>query len=180
MTSETITYGLEKRELKLNFWQKVQHFGIVGFCFILPVTFTVMHLKDYFKNSFKPLTSGEIWFIIIPTVLGILLFYLQKSRLKFKEVHTNLNKSQLNNIIEKVAEELEWHIHTSNSKAIVARTHPGFSSGSLGEQITILFDHNKVLVNSICDPNKKSSLISLGRNGQNETTLIENIKNASL
>jgi dolichol kinase len=179
MTSEKVKYGLENRELKLSFWEKVQHYGIVGFCFIIPATLTFMYLKDYFENSHKPIKSGEIWFLIIPALLGILFFYLQKSRLKFKEVNTNLNKSQLKKIIDKVAEELEWHIYKSNSKVILAKTHPGFLSGSWGEQITILFDNKKVLVNSVCDLDKKSSLVSMGRNGQNENKLIEEIKKAS-
>ncbi|MEY8848584.1 hypothetical protein AB9K26_07200 [Psychroserpens sp. XS_ASV72] len=179
MTVEKIKYGLKNGELKLSFWETVQHYGIVGFCFVIPITLTVMHLKDYFENSPKPIKSGEICFLIIPTLLGIIFFYLQKSRLKFKEVNTNLNKIQLNKIIEKVAEELEWDFHFSNPKAIVAKTHPGFLSGSWGEQITILFDNKKVLVNSICDLDKKSSLVSMGRNGQNEHRLIEEIKKAS-
>ncbi|WP_431106806.1 hypothetical protein [Winogradskyella poriferorum] len=179
MTIEKIKYGLENRELKLSNWDKFSHYGIVGFCFIIPLTFTFLHLKDYFSHTPKPIKSGEIWFFIIPTLIGILFFYLQKNRLKFKEVNTNLNKSELNKIIEKVAEELEWHLHFSNSKAIVAKTHPGFLSGSWGEQITILFDNRKVLVNSICDPEKKSSVVSMGRNKQNENKLIEEIKKAS-
>lgn len=179
MTKEKVKYGLENRELKLSFWEKVQHYGIVGFCFIMPVTFAFKHLKDYFENSPKPIKSGEIWFLIIPTLLGILFFYLQKSRLKFKEVNTNLNKSQLKKIINKVAEELEWHIYVSNSKVIIAKTHPGFLSGSWGEQITILFDYKKILVNSVCDLDEKSSIVSMGRNRQNENKLIEEIKKAS-
>lgn len=179
MTNNEIKYGLENHELKLSFREKVQHYAPAGFCFIIPITLIFTHLKDYFENSPKPIKSGEIWFLMIPTLLGIIFFYLQKSRLKFKEVNTNLNRSQLNKIIDKVANELEWHLYFSNSKAIVAKTHPGFLSGSWGEQITILFGNKKVLVNSICDLDKKSSLVSLGRNGQNENKLIEEIKKAS-
>ena len=75
MTSEKVKYGLENRELKLSFWEKVQHYGIVGFCFIIPATLTFMYLKDYFENSHKPIKSGEIWFLIIPALLGIIFFY---------------------------------------------------------------------------------------------------------
>ena len=179
MTKEKIKYGLENRELKLGFWGKIQHFGIVGFCFIIPITLTALYLKDYFNESARPLKTGDIWWVIIPTLLGILFFYVQKRRLRFKKVNTNLNKSELNKIIEKVAAELEWQIYFSNSKAIVAKTHPEILSGSWGEEITILFDYKKVLVNSICDLDKKSSLVSMGRNGQNENKLIEEIKKAS-
>ena len=179
MTSEQIKYGLENQELKLSNWDKFSHYGIVGFCFIFPLTLTFLHLKDYFENTAKPVKTGEIWFFTIPTLMGILFYYLQKNGLKFKEVRTDLKKSELNKIIEKVANELEWNLSFSNSKAIVAKTYPGFLSGSWGEQITILFDNGKVLVNSICDPAKRSSITSMGRNKQNENKLIEEIKKAS-
>ena len=60
----------------------------------------------------------------------------------------------------------------------MAKTHPSFSSGSWGEQITILFDNRTILVNSICDLDKKNSVVSMGRNKQNENTLINEIKKA--
>lgn len=179
MTTENIKYGLETRKLKLSNWDKFFHYGIVGFCFINPLAFTFLHLKYYFLNTSKPIKPIEIWLFLIPTLIGILFFHLQNNKLKFKEVNTSLNKSELNKIIEKVAEELEWNLHFSNSKAIVAKTHPRFLSGSWGEQITILFDNKKVLVNSICDPDKETSIVSMGRNNQNEKKLIEEIKKAN-
>jgi len=179
MNNEQIKYSLENRELKLSNWEKFSHYGIVGFCFIIPLTFIFLHLKDYFENTPKPIRSGEIWFFIIPTLIGIWFYYIQKKRLKFKEVNTSLNRTELNKIIEKVANELEWTLNLTKSKIIVAKTHPSFLSGSWGEQITILFDNRKVLVNSICDPDKKSSLVSMGRNKQNENKLIKEIEKAS-
>jgi hypothetical protein len=171
MNNEQLKYSLLNRELKLSNWEKFSHYGIVGFCFIIPLTFTFLHLKDYFENTPKAIKSGEMWFFIIPTLIGILFYYIQKNRLKFKEVNTSLNRAELNKIIEKVAEELEWEIYLKNSKIIVAKTHPSFLSGSWGEQITIIFENGKVLVNSICDPDKRSSVVSMGRNKQNEDKL---------
>jgi hypothetical protein len=178
MNNEQIKYSLANRELKLSNWKKFSHYGIVGFCFITPLTFTFLHLKDYFENTPKTIKTGEMWFFIIPTLIGILFYYIQKNRLKFKEVDTSLNRAELNKIIEKVAEELEWQIILKNSKRIVAKTYPSFFSGSWGEQITIIFDNRKVLVNSICDPDKKSSVVSMGRNKQNEDKLIKEIRKA--
>jgi len=179
MTREQIRYGLDNQKLKLIKWENFSHYSIVGFCFIIPLTITFFHLKAYFENTKRIIASGEIWHIIVPVLLGIFLYFLQKSRLKFKEVHTNLNKQQLLKIIEKVAIKLEWNAHFSNSSVIVVKTHPGFLSGSWGEQITILFDNKKVLINSICDPAKKSSIVSMGRNKQNENLLITEIKKAN-
>ena len=63
--------------------------------------------------------------------------------------------------------------------AIMAKTRPGFLSGSWGEQITILFDGNTILVNSICDLDMRGSVVPMGRNKKNMNRLIEEIKKAS-
>ncbi|WP_136668314.1 hypothetical protein [Flavobacterium sp. H122] len=86
-----------------------------------------------------------------------------------------MTREELDPIIEKVAKELEWTSYVVNKKMIIAKTHPNFFSGSWGEQITILFDKNQVLVNSICDPDKRSSVVSMGRNTKNMNRLIEEI-----
>ncbi len=65
-----------------------------------------------------------------------------------------------------------------DEKIIIAKTHPSIFSGSWGEQITILFDDDRILINSICDPDKKSSVVSMGRNKKNVSKLLEEINQA--
>lgn len=60
------------------------------------------------------------------------------------------------------------------------KSNPRLWSGSWGEQITILFYKNRVLVNSICDLEKQNSVASYGRNKENMAKLIEEIKKANL
>lgn len=69
---------------------------------------------------------------------------------------------------------------SATNDAFIANTNPGFFSGSWGEQITVLFYQDSVFVNSICDPNKRSSVISWGRNSENEDTLIDKINEAEI
>jgi len=114
--------------------------------------------------------------IIIPIFLAFLFYKLQANRLKFKEIYTTLSRQQLNDIIEKVGTELKWHPKEVNNNFIIAAT--GLSILSWGEQITILFDGNRILLNSICDPDKRSSLGSFGRNKQNVNRLIKEIEQA--
>lgn len=175
MTDEKIKRSLESAELKLSNGEKFTHYGIVGFCFFIPFLFMFFHLKDFLLGMPKPVKSGEMWFLGIPTVIGIAFYILQKKRLKFKVVENDFNRVELDRIIEKVAKELEWDIIENKQKVLVAKTYPGLLSGSWGEQITILFDNKKVFVNSICDPSNRSSLISTGRNRQNENALIKEI-----
>jgi hypothetical protein len=123
--------------------------------------------------------THKILFMVIPIILGLLFYRLQRNRLKFKSISTQLTREELDSVVEKVANELKWIPYVMDKKVIIAKTHPSFFSGSWGEQITILFDKNRVLVNSICDPDKRSSVVSMGRNKQNMSRLIEEIKKAS-
>ncbi|MFN8712784.1 MAG: hypothetical protein ACK5Z2_08015 [Bacteroidota bacterium] len=178
MTNEQIKYSIETGELKLGNWDKLTHYGIVLMCFLIPATIIFLHLKDHFEGTLKPIREGLIWFLIIPPILGIIFYRIQKERLKFKTIDTQLTREQLDLIVENVANELEWIPIFANEKVIVVKTSPGFFSGSWGEQITILFDNKRILVNSICDPDKQSSLVSMGRNKKNMNRLIEEIKKA--
>ena len=179
MTEQQFEFSLQKNKLQLKFWDKFSHFGIVGFLLFIPLLFVFFHLRDTLNGTPKPMRDGEIYFLIIPTFLAVLFYKLQSDRLKFKEVFTNLTREQLTEIIEKVGDQLKWYPEKINKNFIIAKTHPSFFSGSWGEQITILFDTNRVLVNSICDPDKKSSVVSMGRNRKNVNTLISAIEIAS-
>ena len=94
-------------------------------------------------------------------------------------VDTKLDRDQLNRIIELTGEELKWMPFYVDDQIIIAKTFPGFWSGSWGEQITIMFDNGRILMNSICDPDKKSSVFSNGRNTKNINLLVERVKAAS-
>ena len=179
MTNEQIKYSINTGEMKLGNWDKFTHYGIVYSLFIIPVMLIFFYFKDCFQGTARPIREVEIWFIIIPSILGVLFYRLQKSRLKFKSIETKLTRDELGLIIEKVANELEWTPYVNNKKIIIAKTHPSFFSGSWGEQITILFDKNRVLINSICDPDKRSSVVSMGRNKKNMKRLIVEISKAS-
>tara|TARA_B110000261_G_C12905975_1_gene286415 strand:- start:111 stop:653 length:543 start_codon:yes stop_codon:yes gene_type:complete len=179
MTKEQLKYSLETKELKLSIWDRISHFGIVFFLLFIPAVFVFLHLKGYFEGTPKPFKQAELWFMIAPLLIAVVFYIIQRNRLKFKLIPTSLTRDAIVLIIEKTAKELEWHPHIVDDKFIIAKTHPGFLSGSWGEQITILFDENHILVNSICDPDKKSSVTSMGRNNKNEKKLIEAMKKAN-
>ena len=48
-----------------------------------------------------------------------------------------------------------------------------------GERITIIRDNNKILINSICDPDNRPSVSSWGQNRKNVNAFKKRIKNAS-
>jgi hypothetical protein len=178
MTEEQYCKSLETSELQLSFGGKLNHFGIVLLFSLTPILLPAIHLISYLQGEGTTFKEGEIWIMVIPMLLAFLFYLLQKNRLKFHVVNTALTWSEIMILIENVSKELEWHQVSSDKKVFIAKTNPGFFSGSWGEQITILFDRDRVLINSICDLNRRSSVVSMGRNKENVDTLIERIKNA--
>ena len=176
MTEEDIIHSIEKNEVKLTFWGKIIHYGIVGYLMFIIAMIVFLQLANMGNGPEKPINEGEIWVFIVLLPVLFFIYKLQRKRLKFKSVETNLKRKEINNIIREVALELKWTLDSVDENYIVAKTHPGFFSGSWGEQITIIFDRNKVLVNSICDPDKRSSVTSMGRNRRNEMKLMNEIR----
>ena len=176
MTEEDIRHSIEKNEVKLTFWGKIIHYGAVGYLIFVMAMSIFFQLTNKSNGPAKPISEGEIWFFIAMLPVIFFIYKLQRRRLKFKSVETNLKRKEINDIIREVAIELKWTLESINENYIVAKTHPGFFSGSWGEQITIIFDQNRVLVNSICDPDKRSSVTSMGRNKRNEMKLMNEIK----
>ncbi|PTX62911.1 hypothetical protein C8N46_102312 [Kordia periserrulae] len=179
MTKSQIHKSILTGQLQLTRREKLKHFEPIGFVLFIPLIIIILYIKDLIMSDIKPLKTGLLLFILIPIVIAIGLYFLQTYRLKFKTVTTTLNYKRINQIIEKVATDLEWNIYHNKNNVILANTSPGFLSGSWGEQITILLDRNKVFVNSICSLNKKMSMVSMGRNRQNMNTLIYEIEKAS-
>jgi hypothetical protein len=179
MTEAQIKDSLERNELQLSFWGAVNHYGIVWFLCIYPVVFLLFQLIDTINRTSRTLREAELWFIVLPPFLALFFYFIQRDKLKFKSVDTSLSKPELDKIIRKVGKELGWIITTNNKNVVIAKTIPTFLSGSWGEQITIIIDQNRILVNSICDLNQPSSIASFGRNKKNMKTLIRAIESSS-
>ncbi len=182
MTEEQITQSLEAKELKLVGWRKYTHYSIVGFFFLIAAFVLILDLKDILSSTARGLEQMWVFqlvFLIVPLGLGLLYYKIQRNKLKFRIVKTNLTREELEKIIQQVSSELKWLVIAIDNKVIEAKTSPGFLSGSWGELITILFDKQTVLVNSICDPDKRASVVSFGRNKRNTDRLIEEIEKAS-
>ncbi|RWY46025.1 hypothetical protein EPL05_23555 [Mucilaginibacter gilvus] len=144
-----------------------------------PLMTIVFHLTDYFSYGYTYFKDGELWFAFLPSALAVIFYFIQKKRLKFKIVQTTLSAQQLKEVISEVSKNLKWVPMSSSEKTYVAKTFPGFFSGSWGEQITVLFHENTVFINSICDPDKRPSVVSWGRNSENENTLADKINEAT-
>ncbi|WP_124642924.1 hypothetical protein [Amniculibacterium aquaticum] len=175
MNKEQINIAKNLEILKLYGWRYFTHFQIFYMVLIIPIM--IFLVKAFKFNNFH-FSQNEFYLYFALGIVCALLYFMQKKKLKFKTIKINNSKEKILECIEKVAEKLKWYPEEITDEYIIAKTRPSFFSGSWGEEITIVFDGNKILINSICDPDKQSSVVSMGRNKKNVNILINEIKNA--
>lgn len=176
MTNEQIDLAFKTKRLQLSSLERYSHYAPVIFLSILPIAFVSIFIigKLNGKTSHK---EDELIAYMIVTVVGFLLFYwFQYRKLRFKVAQKPVNKQQLLESYKVVSEQLEWETISKSNNYIIAVTHPHFTSGSWGERITILFRDDQIMINSICDPNKRSSFVSMGRNHRNTNYFLNHLE----
>lgn len=177
MTQKQIQKMLDNETLVLTKAQTFWHYSVVPFLLVLPVLTTIDVFKYYVTHTYTGVPSiedimsnGYIW--ILP---AIAFYFIQKRRLKFKTINVSVDKDSFNKAVERTAKELEWSIIKNTKDIVVAKS--GFSWRSWGEQITIIWSDDKILFNSICDPDNRPSVASFGMNKLNRKTFEESVKN---
>jgi hypothetical protein len=160
----------DKETLVLTGWQAFWHYSVVPFLLIAPVLTSVSVFKYYVTHTYtaaRPIEDiilpGYVW--ILPAVI---FFFIQKRRLKFKVINIPVDKEVFKEATEQAAKELEWRIEKKANDVVIAKS--GFSWRSWGEQITIIWCKDKILFNSICDPDRRPSVASFGMNKLNRKT----------
>jgi hypothetical protein len=120
-------------------------------------------------------TIGEMatW-SYLPLIAAVAFYYIQKRRLKFKVIDISVDANTFLTAAKETAKQLDWEIIERKNNLIVARS--GFSWRSWGEMITIIKDENRILFNSICDPDNKPSVASWGMNKVNFKTFEQQIR----
>lgn len=167
MTQHQIQRMKDTETLVLTKGQTFWHYSIVPLLLAVPILTTIDVFKYYVAHTYtaaRPIedliSTGYIW--VLP---AIAFFFIQKRRLKFKIIYISVNKNTFDEVIEQTSRELEWKIKKTANNTVVAKS--GFSWRSWGEQITIIWCKDKILFNSICDPDSRPSVSSFGMNKAN-------------
>lgn len=181
MKKEWIEIMKRTGRIKLSWWGSFNHYFVVLFLFLPMIFLSIDGIKYLITGEYRGMrTPMEMLSVSIPfMILGIVFFFFQYKRLKFKTIKTFISRDMVNNAIKTTATELDWipEINTKDFK--VFKTNPKWYTGSWGEQIIVILDNDKVMVNSICDLDKKTSVVSFGRNRKNMKRLLEEVENAS-
>lgn len=160
MEPSQFNHSITTKKITLNVSQKLTHFHIVILFAVLSITGVFFVITSEDKATLERSSYPCIGFI----ALTLIFYFIQKRRLRFIVIDTILERNQLQKAIDYVASKRNWKEITSNDDYYLATSYVGLLGGSWGEYITILFYNNKIYFNSICDPNKKTSLSSYGRN----------------
>tara|TARA_B100000508_G_C11462776_1_gene280022 strand:+ start:1872 stop:2522 length:651 start_codon:yes stop_codon:yes gene_type:complete len=124
---------------------------------------------DGVRTAEELITTAWPW-----TIPAIIFYLIQKRRLRLREVKVEYSDQEFQEAINRTVKEYEWQIEL-NDKKIFRAYRPWNWTDSWGEMITIIKEKDRVLLNSICDPNKWSSVVSFGWNNRNIDTFLKNL-----
>lgn len=120
-------------------------------------------------------SANELISAASPMLLVAVIFYIIKKRsLRFKEVQIIYTNEEFQEAVKRTANEYKWRIDRNNKKYFRAY-RPSNWTGSWGEMITIIREKDRLLLNSICDPNTIGSITSFGWNKRNVDTFLKNL-----
>jgi hypothetical protein len=104
----------------------------------------------------------------------VTFIFIQTNGLKFKEIKIGYNEQEFSEAVDLTVKQLKWEIER-NDNQIFRAYRPWNWTASWGEMITIIKHEGKLLINSICDLNKRSSVVSWGWNKKNIETFKANL-----
>ena len=173
MTKHQIQQMLNTGTLVLTKQQLFWHYSIIPLLLIAPILTTVDVFKLYIFHTYT--NTHEIDYYQYLWILPALIFYLlQTDRLKFKVINISVDSDCFHKAVEEAAKDLEWTINHHYEDCVIAGRSWNWTA-SWGELITIIRDKDKILINSICDPDNVPSVASWGMNKTNIRIFIEHI-----
>lgn len=159
--------------IKLTKEQLFWHFVSVPFVLIIPIHGVFTMIKNHNTTGVIEYETFKLYSIPI----AIALYFIQSRRLNFKKVIIQHNQTHFNNALNKTITILNCEVEVI--KKDYARLHTKSNGGSWGEMITIFRNNTSVYINSICDPDKRPSIMSYGSNKKNIQTFINSLKEES-
>ncbi len=164
------------KRLKLTVFQTLTHYEMVLLLLLIVLLTDWSLIEIYLTDTYTGvLTTGELINSSLPFLgLAIIFAIIQYRRLNFKEFQVSYTDEQFQEALKRTVNDLEWKIE-SNNKTFLRAFRSWNWTGSWGEMVTIIKDKDRLLINSICDPDKMSSVTSYGWNKRNVKTFLKNL-----
>lgn len=155
MNEENARAAIKSSRLRLKGLQLFNYYGPCISFATVPILFPL----------FGPVDDVVFPIIIIFSILAVVAGFVQYNGLKLHQFALEVHKTEALAKLEDFAQERKWFVFKPTDNVIEMVTPMNFLNW--GQRITVIFDENKVLVNSICDPSKKMALTSWGQNYSN-------------
>lgn len=162
--------------LKLTKWQMLTHYFLV----LLPLSIAVYNfyvaLKIEYSEGYEVArTQKEIVVVAVFWLsLAILIFIIKKRRLRFSKVAISLNENQFKQAMSQISEREKWRLGNNTKHFATFYNGSGWTSGL---KLTVLRFDNHLLINSICDPDRKASISIFNENERNIKRLQKSLNN---
>lgn len=176
MKQEWINIMKSTKRLKLTFGQTITHYMVVPFLLFIPGLMAKSLFEIFVTENYSGVRSAdELLTASIPfLVLSIAFAFIQYRRLDLKEIKVNYTDDQFQKAVRRTVENLNLRIENNQHDFFCAYRSSNWT-GSWGEMITIVKDKDRLLINSICDPDRMSSVVSYGWNRRNLRTFLTNL-----
>lgn len=161
-----------KQKVHLNLTQTLTHYGIVFFILIPLIIAIFVHLKKLIESEVPAQWSEFEWSYFISLIPAVIFYFIQKKKLEFQSHPYRVSSEVFDETILRYIDKINLSVDLNNSGKFQAK-RPWDWSGSWGEMISIEHQEDQILINSICDPDKESSVISYGMNKSNIRTFFE-------
>ena len=163
------SHNMNEPRLKLSGMAKFTYFSPLIFVGSLPIIGLFVQLFGQGKSDLTLL-------IIIPMPLVAFLYWFQNRSLRYQRIHTTHSAEENFHSVVSLAHRENWKIKTKRTSEFIQAKVQGFPKTlSWGEQVSVQFDGNDVYVNSICDPDERSSISSFGQNTENVESVVKAI-----
>jgi len=175
MKSSHISEMKRTGTLKLTKWQLFTHY----FLSLLPLSMAIYNFYVAFRIKYSEgyevaRTEKEIILVALVWLsLAILVFIIKKRRLRFKKIAISLTENQFKHGMAQVSEKEKWRL--GNNTKHFATFYNG-SWWTWGLKMTVLRFDDYLLINSICDSDRKTSISIFNENERNVKRLEKDLK----
>ncbi|MCO5934108.1 hypothetical protein NAF17_01030 [Mucilaginibacter sp. RB4R14] len=160
MTARQYKKSIESGQVQLSKAQQFCYYGAVIFFISMPITVIIYHLILFINHDEQNYHIQELLIVIIPIILALVLYNIQKSRLKFLILNPGLGHEEIWLVIHKIREDFKWTTVEESDNIFIAKTFPSFLANTWGSQMTILLNDNEMYINSISDPNNRPNIFA--------------------
>ncbi|NRT13621.1 hypothetical protein [Flavobacterium sp. 14A] len=185
MESNLIKESIEKERIQLKFYEYLIHYRLSILLFLVAI-FSFTNGLQNISTIILKLNNIQTKIGFFFTILSVISFVYQRSRLKLLSVETNEDGLLLIEKVNELAKQKNWSVESQTKDALIIKTNRSYPTSRLfisesgGENVYVFYKPNKILIRSVFDFEKSNGfVVSKGENNENEKFIFTKIKPAA-